>query len=115
MENEERDYTTKTVSVNTNDLNYIKDNDLSATVLLRQAIKIHREGEKEQKRLIKLNDFRDYLMLLGISIIVLMFSTATNDFLLGMGGFIIFIALMSFIASNILAEGVRYYRRKQRV
>lgn len=110
---EERDYITKTVVVNTDDVKYIKDNNLSATVLLRQAIKIHREGKKEQKRLIKINDFRDYLMLLGISIIVLMFSTATNDFLLGMGGFIVFIALMSFIASNILAEGVRYYRTRK--
>lgn len=115
MEVVERDYTNVSASVTIDDLKYMKDNKLSVTVVLRRALALHREGVKEKNRLIRIADFRQNLIILGLSVMILMFAFSANSFLIGMGGFIIFITLISFVVSNLLSEGVRYYKRKRRI
>ena len=112
MEAVERDYLVTSISIYNGDMKYIKANKLSATLLLREAVKQHREGVKEKNRLLKLQEFRENLILLGVSVIVLMFSLTTPNFIAGVSCFMVFLALICYLISNLTVSMVHYGRKR---
>ena len=106
METIERDYQTISASVNTDDLKYMKENDLSATVIIRTFCKKHRQNEIEKKQVFKLKEIKTYFLLFCFSIIFLFLSSTMQPGYPQIAGYVTGVGIFLFALIDIIIEGV---------